>query len=116
MRGLKSQGGDQHVGLIVSHPSRGAWIEILTAADVEPVRHGRTPHGVRGLKYYGSPGGYCRSQSHPSRGAWIEMDMSVMPENAQLGRTPHGVRGLKLVEHRPESTEFGVAPLTGCVD
>ena len=34
---------------------------------------GRTPHGVRGLKFRPQPDHGHRTGSHPSRGAWIEM-------------------------------------------
>ena len=34
----------------VSHPSRGAWIEILGTSDDLVKGDGRTPRGVRGLK------------------------------------------------------------------
>ena len=37
--------------LLLSHPARGAWIEIIEKAAVEDVGAGRTPHGVRGLKF-----------------------------------------------------------------
>ena len=56
----------------VSHPSRGAWIEIEDAAASIKKISSRTPHGVRGLK------------SHARRAA-------PLPNR----RTPHGVRGLK---------------------
>ena len=50
VRGLKSLGGVQRGRGGVSHPSRGAWIEIRRASpDVESESR-RTPHGVRGLK------------------------------------------------------------------
>ena len=56
-----------------SHPSRGAWIEIQKTPFILEVPAGRTPHGVRGLKYRR----WCicpePARSHPSRGAWIEM-------------------------------------------
>ena len=35
----------------VSHPSRGAWIEMLCLLGVGVGLAGRTPHGVRGLKW-----------------------------------------------------------------
>ena len=54
---------------------------------------GRTPHGVRGLKYVGLHVAVRFSQSHPSRGAWIEM-----------------------VFVRRYDFFHIVAPLTGCVD
>ena len=78
-----------------SHPSRGAWIEIGFGEMLRERRIGRTPHGVRGLKFEWrgtqvvplcrTPHGvrglkYPRDElpghanrSHPSRGAWIEM-------------------------------------------
>ena len=34
-----------------SHPSRGAWIEITSVARGTSAKVGRTPHGVRGLKF-----------------------------------------------------------------
>ena len=34
----------------MSHPARGAWIEILNASSLIPAQLSRTPHGVRGLK------------------------------------------------------------------
>ena len=55
-----------------SHPSRGAWIEILLLS-FRGGGIGRTPHGVRGLKYR-------------------KIVYSVQRRNS---RTPHGVRGLK---------------------
>ena len=57
------------------------------------VKLGRTPHGVRGLKYEGGQATHREGMSHPSRGAWIEIQWS------------------HLCFHRPS-----VAPLTGCVD
>ena len=35
----------------MSHPSRGAWIEIKNPPSMIPFVGGRTPRGVRGLKY-----------------------------------------------------------------
>ena len=35
---------------------------------------GRTPRGVRGLKYGTYDIRYIRKLSHPSRGAWIEIN------------------------------------------
>ena len=54
---------------------------------------GRTPHGVRGLKYADGDGVCASWASHPSRGAWIEI---------------HGWGVFSAADR--------VAPLTGCVD
>ena len=56
---------------------------------------GRTPHGVRGLKFGNRK--YCgiEAGSHPSRGAWVEIPHSRTVSKSASGRTPHGVRGLK---------------------
>ena len=34
-----------------SHPARGAWIEIVCQQNQFLLGNGRTPQGVRGLKY-----------------------------------------------------------------
>ena len=57
------------------------------------VELGRTPHGVRGLKFQLGPVGLEFVESHPSRGAWIEIKISAR-----------------------RSAPCLVAPLTGCVD
>ena len=101
-----------------SHPARGAWIEIFIGYNRLPRGFGRTPHGVRGLKYRSNrqqskcrrrtphgvrglkwlhcPRGLYRHRSHPARGAWIEIRCSMTARTTQSCRTPHGVRGLKL--------------------
>ena len=42
-------------GVRRSHPAWGAWIEMPVRVSGFGVRRRRTPHGVRGLKWY--PGG-----------------------------------------------------------
>ena len=77
-----------------SHPSRGAWIEMMLSCNVTSKRW-----------------------SHPSRGAWIEIYMFWLLRHMQYGRTPHGVRGLKCVlpayhfGHRRGRTPHGVRGL-----
>ena len=96
VRGLKSPMESSRGQIyLVSHPSRGAWIEIAHGLCAPDHRHSRTPRGVRGLKwnYYDyvdtlrgrTPRGVrglkscvveCGPSgrlSHPSRGAWIEI-------------------------------------------
>ena len=55
-----------------SHPARGAWIEIFSAARISSGLLCRTPQGVRGLKL-----------PHTSAAT------------VSARRTPQGVRGLK---------------------
>ena len=50
MRGLKSRRNGKSELLVMSHPVRGAWIEIMLLAPVISL-----------------------IRSHPVRGAWIEM-------------------------------------------
>ena len=61
-----------------SHPSRGAWIEMTSLSALVISCVGRTPHGVRGLKCTMLTTGVTIWMSHPSRGAWIEMLISRM--------------------------------------
>ena len=64
--------------------------------EVVPVfRDGRTPHGVRGLKSLVRLPFMRIVWSHPSRGAWIEITDESDTVTISSGRTPHGVRGLK---------------------
>ena len=55
----------------------------------------RTPHGVRGLKYYHRARSNPDTSSHPARGAWIEIWRTSQFDDRNRSRTPHGVRGLK---------------------
>ena len=72
VRGLKLERLTVSVVDQLSHPSRGAWIEIPVTSLARSANTGRTPHGVRGLK--------CL----------------CMPYRCSARRrTPHGVRGLK---------------------
>ena len=59
--------------LPASHPSRGAWIEILGITGVAVITVSRTPRGVRGLKLEAGEELPAGRMSHPSRGAWIEI-------------------------------------------
>ena len=38
----------------------------------------RTPHGVRGLKYWYLAPAQLRVRSHPARGAWIEIGSEIV--------------------------------------
>ena len=76
-----------------SHPAWGAWIEIGLRAEQVPLRNGRTPHGVRGLKYELTHSTGHSDRSHPAWGAWIEIVY-------RLSRVPVEL----------------VAPRMGCVD
>ena len=56
-----------------SHPARGAWIEITLLQIVDQLTERRTPQGVRGLKYQSKYKNVLENPSHPARGAWIEI-------------------------------------------
>ena len=77
----------------MSHPTMGAWIEIINRVKAWCSPVGRTPRWVRGLKSVTS--------------------VNMTPS---FGRTPRWVRGLKssIVTFPPLLT--GVAPHDGCVD
>ena len=50
VRGLKYQSDLDKMSEQMSHPSRGAWIEIVPACQPKEDVDSRTPRGVRGLK------------------------------------------------------------------
>ena len=105
---------DYLLGLDASHPSRGAWIEMLMYA-ISLKCPGRTPHGVRGLKLHS---GHILGQaalSHPSRGAWIEIRLSRAAVWRGLSHPSRGA-WIEMVCVVVKSGDTLVAPLTGCVD
>ena len=77
VRGLKLGNACDAFNPYLSHPSRGAWIEITVAVSF----------------------GVSCSTSHPSRGAWIEITAGRMQFPSTQCRTPHGVRGLKFLRY-----------------
>ena len=86
--------------LSMSHPTRGAWIEIILNIEISDEhrrvarRHRRTPPGVRGLK----------------------LQATHIVEPMQSRRTPPGVRGLKFEIDTALGGAMSVAPHPGCVD
>ena len=129
-----------YIGGFLSHPAWGAWIEISTASATIPAEGGRTPHGVRGLKYGGelmaeydeesrTPHGvrglkYLARKRRGRRAAGrtphgVRGLKSEKRDERQLGaggRTPHGVRGLKYGGELMAEYDEEVAPRMGCVD
>ena len=73
VRGLKLHELDGRVRYDVSHPARGAWIEIGLRSCRAGCSFRRTPQGVRGLKLFQVPELPDILLSHPARGAWIEI-------------------------------------------
>ena len=80
---------------IRSHPTMGAWIEIVHMQSVQSIHR----------------------LSHPTMGAWIEIIYSDVSSQVASSRTPRWVRGLKSsVWYRSVYLRFVVAPHDGCVD
>ena len=77
MRGLKCIYEPSLHGIIESHRSRGAWIEILKVNVIKECQYGRIAHAVRGLKSQLITYKLCPAKSHRSRGAWIEIFFTV---------------------------------------
>ena len=77
-----------------SHPARGAWIEIERGNQLQS---GDQSHPARGAWIEITSGMQTVKDitSHPARGAWIEMSGSLQIHIAPRCRTPQGVRGLK---------------------
>ena len=73
-------------------------LKFVTSIFLDAGGPSRTPRGVRGLKYKSIPEEFTYQESHPARGARIEM-CAVLPYlSAGYCRTPRGVRGLKYVD------------------
>ena len=74
----------------MSHPTRGAWIEIVTDTRTCQCGFCRTPPGVRGLKYFGCCNNVNDRKSHPTRGAWIEIARSPKLETSPWSHPTRG--------------------------
>ena len=62
--------------IMQSQPSWAAWIEIITNLVIEQVDIGRSPLGLRGLKYDQIVNYLKQGKSQPSWAAWIEILIS----------------------------------------
>ena len=100
----------------MSHPTRGAWIEI--SIECAGGAACTKSHPTRGawIEIPLPPSGVGVARSHPTRGAWIEIPHTGQIAHPSFGRTPHGVRGLKSGAGRHGGGKSVVAPHTGCVD
>ena len=78
----------------MSHPSRGAWIEI-PAGDLARL-------GFR--------------RSHPSRGAWIEIFRGLHNNLDSIKSHPSRGAWIEMLPGAISALGIWVAPLTGCVD
>ena len=99
----------------MSLPARGAWIEIRGRLCRYSCRHGRSPHGERGLKLQG--GDFVRRlcQSLPARGAWIEMPPSLRFVSS-LPSLPARGAWIEIRCLLNDDIRYAVAPRTGSVD
>ena len=72
----------------MSHPVRGAWIEI--PFNIFMIKKKAESHPVRGawIEIFGSVTRARRKMSHPVRGAWIEMRMRLDEIRRARGRIP----------------------------
>ena len=98
-----------------SHPSRGAWIEMIMSKTLNTPNRSRTPHGVRGLKLTINGNATAALKSHPSRGAWIEI-CAGYSEATETGSHPSRGAWIEIFHYHYSSRRRKVAPLTGCVD
>ena len=107
---------EENSACLLSHPVRGAWIEILQIILRRKRCKCRTPSGVRGLKWKIATVAAVSCKSHPVRGAWIEMQYSLCNMSRSSGS--HPVRGawIEIAVARVRLEQVAVAPRQGCVD
>ncbi len=98
-----------------SHPARGAWIEIPPPEPTCSECLRRTPRGVRGLKLLDALCSQRIQKSHPARGAWIEI-LHIL--NHAFLHQSHPARGawIEMVRLWLHQSPRNVAPREGCVD
>ena len=78
---------------ILSHPARGAWIEIMDVWIIS--QHQR---------------------SHPARGAWIEMRIEAIASSTAVPSHPARGAWIEIIIDYTRHTSKYVAPRKGCVD
>ncbi len=107
---------EENSACLLSHPVRGAWIEIKEFEKAAKIVESRTPSGVRGLKLLSIVFLCSMVKSHPVRGAWIEIHN--MLALFSLLRKSHPVRGawIEISFTLRKCIAFMVAPRQGCVD
>ena len=93
VRGLKYSVSIRDRSVSLSHPTMGAWIEIVSHTT-----------------------GFVISASHPTMGAWIEIILYCSSVTISSCRTPRWVRGLKYSIRQGWKHRWQVAPHDGCVD
>ena len=76
----------------MSRPARGAWVEIILAANTQ-----------------------IQAASRPARGAWVEIRNSTSQAHAHRRRAPQGARGLKYSIKDAKTGFMTVAPRKGRV-
>ena len=74
---------------LTSHPTMGAWIEILNLIRKKLWKQGRTPRWVRGLKSISILWDLLKQKSHPTMGAWIEIALSSASSCERIDVAPH---------------------------
>ena len=94
VRGLKCGAGGPEVRRSKSHPSRGAWIEMVL--QLVPARR--------------------LVPSHPSRGAWIEIFSPIRILLTSIKSHPSRGAWMEIGTHGKGYGLPPVAPLAGCVD
>ena len=79
----------------MSHPARGAWIEIGLLRRTRRNEHCRTPQGVRGLKFVPIWLNLDKTWCRTPQGVRGLKSPAFCTHRNRPGRTPQGVRGLK---------------------
>ncbi len=125
------------IHIVMSHPARGAWVEMRwtncwrqseTCRTPQGVRglkffvdeaglewdNSRTPQGVRGLKSEGPADDGAGRRSHPARGAWIEI-LSIALASIAAGSHPARGAWVEIRTLWGTRTHTVVAPRKGCV-
>ena len=96
--------------LLLSRPSRGAWIEIILAANTQIEAASRPSRGAWIEIYLISEQSNRQRRSRPSRGAWIEIKNIVGAAAPTIRRAPRGARGLKCPPRYYDKLFDGRAP------
>ena len=116
VRGLKCLVLQEGTRCGKSHPSRGAWIEIIAETGLDGVGLSHPSRGAWIEMPQRTPGSVPCFGSHPSRGAWIEISAHQYGRSGHSASHPSRGAWIEITYLYPSGLLYRVAPLTGCVD
>ena len=102
--------------MMMSHPSRDVWIEILLIMTAHFWPWSHIPRGMCGLKSLNQQLIALAQGSHPSRDVWIEIHGRELPFQFAMESHPSRDVWIEMILLITSRSDGLVTSLAGCVD